>query len=389
MVVGASTALVLLYEQGTAIAAPLFIRAQRIDTGIEFVEPFPFEQKDRDRIRTELTNLALAVSGQRCGWRLAAVLPASATLFGERVSIHGASADLAILLALVSAAMATPLRQDLAMSGGVNTQGQVTMVRGIPIKLGVNANEIRAVLIPDWKADHLFTGLYPQEAAAISVSVKAAPHAVTVVRTVSEAFGVATKEPTIAAAIEPAQERPGHAPPRGPACRVSQQDRALLHRFLERCSDAQLRLTIDAPIEQRLASFAPHGSDAFAAIVEFLTPFFADERARDMEAARLLELATQKLGATAYGIRDLLLHAARSLKEERRRHLVLGLVTQTVDPLDGEQRLALAHACLDEFASLFASTESLAAPEQLANRLDELLLTVVSAQDHLARIFRP
>jgi hypothetical protein len=90
----------------------------------------------------------------------------SAASLDRGVGISGLSADLPILIALLSAALEVAIRQDVAATGHIaSTEGDIRPVKGIPQKIeaAVSAPGVSAILIPALDKDRSFEVLTPGE----------------------------------------------------------------------------------------------------------------------------------------------------------------------------------------------------------------------------------
>lgn len=101
------------------------------------------------------------------------------------ISVSGNSADLSILLAMISAALDIPIPQDVVATGALaSVDGDVVLVGGLPGKLeaAVVDGDIRSLLYPDLDTDASLNVLAPSERHAVeealaiaSCSIRTAP----------------------------------------------------------------------------------------------------------------------------------------------------------------------------------------------------------------------
>lgn len=116
--------------------------------------------------------------------------------------LSGESADVAISLALISAALNLPLKQDFAATGRLlSAAGEVGMVSGLAMKAAAVAEhpEIRAFLCPDPYRDHSLEGSAPLELERITGALAQAAAEVRIVRirTVADALQEACDDEAI------------------------------------------------------------------------------------------------------------------------------------------------------------------------------------------------
>jgi hypothetical protein len=101
------------------------------------------------------------------------------------ISISGHSADLSVLLAMISTALDIPIPQDVVATGALaSVDGDVVLVSGLPEKLEatVAGGDIRLLLYPDLDSDASLKVLAPSERRAVedalattSYSIRTAP----------------------------------------------------------------------------------------------------------------------------------------------------------------------------------------------------------------------
>lgn len=179
----------------------------------------------------------------------------------------------------------------------------------------------------------------------------------------------------------------------------------IIRELREQCSIAHLAFHIDAPIDARLATFTQKccrvrsPRQLCAVVLKLLRHLDAERYAGTlglMEAARLVEAVTKPEGGiggafpsikegTQGGLYGLLARVVACIKQERRHLYVRGLLRQSIDPSDGEQRLLLAQAFLAQCAPLFLQGAPTA--ERIANRLEDLVLDISQTSYQLNRTF--
>ncbi len=97
---------------------------------------------------------------------LSAINIGAASVHDVGIAIAGFSADAPIFLAVLSAMLAMPVRQDVIVSGHLSSdQGDIGAVRGLPEKLAAATSDssIRTCLIPSTTADTSLETLLPAE----------------------------------------------------------------------------------------------------------------------------------------------------------------------------------------------------------------------------------
>jgi hypothetical protein len=105
------------------------------------------------------------------------VTPGVASMFELPVSISGFSADAPVFLALMSASLGMPVRQDVVTTGHIGSgDGELRPVKHIPAKLAAAAAEqnIHSFAYPSMDPDCSVSTLAPEEKAAVEEAVTAA-----------------------------------------------------------------------------------------------------------------------------------------------------------------------------------------------------------------------
>jgi hypothetical protein len=414
MSIGEARAIVLLGDQGACIPAILLVRAEIADAGCEFINPCPLSGKIRAHVSAFLAPLAKVLAANRGksigGFRLSFSLPESAHLHGERIEIGGRSADLAVVLAMVSVAVNEPLSDDVAATGQIaDGKGRVGMVHGLEEKLTLRDSAVSTVLVPDWKNDALFARLYPQEFVDLRTAVKGASMRIVVVSDANAAFDRAKAKPRAVPSVPRATEeaKKSSVPRVEGTISVSDDDRRRARDLVTRCSESALVAAIDRPLEERFAAFLPEAREIESSpelltsverLLRHLGIAAGSELVRSVEAERLVHSAFAAEGGTpgalrmlrqgrAGGIRGVLIGVLEHLKVERRQNYVRGTMAEIVDPVDGENRLQLVNALLAEYQPLLPPALELAPAEELANDPARLVLAICAAVSQVTRGF--
>ena len=87
------------------------------------------------------------------------------------------------------------------------------------------------------------------------------------------------------------------------------------------------------------------------------------------------------------GIRSVFNRIVEQIKRERRFLYVKGRLHNVIDPLEGQKRLRLVHAILNEHEAVFPPHEESVAPEELANRMEEVVQTLTATQKQMISAF--
>lgn len=414
MNVGEARAVVLLGDQGTVIPVSLLIQAEHAREGCVFQAPCPLSEGVRDHVRDVVATLVRDFTqphkGSKTGWRISASLPASALLYGQQISIDGHSADLAFAVAMASAILNRPVRTDLAMAGQlVPKSRKVEMVDGLESKLTLDDASVAEMLIPDWRGDRLFRRLRPQEFVSVRTEVKASARRIVEVRSLDEAFSYASQPPKKSPKPdEPEGKRKTTS--RVPRCSaVTIQAREIVREVLLACSESALAREIDFPLEQRFASFAPRrqrvvNSRMFlgrlSALLSHLGFHKHSSVGRATEAVRLVDKAYGAEGGFEAalkavrsgqdgGLRVVMSKVIDQIRKEQRENRVQAVLARLDCPLDGKARLQLTRALLRECPELTMAHPELAPNQQLAHRLESLVLEVVAFRHRIQRRFSP
>ncbi|MCY2928053.1 MAG: hypothetical protein NTV86_00890 [Planctomycetota bacterium] len=114
---------------------------------------------------------------RRKSFQIELVTPEVASVSDLSVSIAGCSADAPVFLALVSAMLKMPLRQDIVATGHIaSVDGEVRPVKHIPVKLAAAAPEqgVNEFICPAIDTDGSMSLLAPNERATIEEAIAAA-----------------------------------------------------------------------------------------------------------------------------------------------------------------------------------------------------------------------
>ncbi|MCX5674668.1 MAG: hypothetical protein NTX87_06635 [Planctomycetota bacterium] len=114
---------------------------------------------------------------KRRSFEIEVVTPGVASMFELPVSISGFSADAPVFLALMSASLGMPVRQDVVTTGHIgSSDGELRPVKHIPAKLAAAAAEqnIHSFAYPSMDPDCSVSTLAPEEKAAVEEAVTAA-----------------------------------------------------------------------------------------------------------------------------------------------------------------------------------------------------------------------
>jgi len=97
------------------------------------------------------------------------------------ISVSGHSADLPVLLAMISAALDIPIPQDVVATGALaSVDGDIVLVSGLPEKLetAVADRSIRLLLYPDLDGDASLKMLAPSERRAVEDALATASYSI-------------------------------------------------------------------------------------------------------------------------------------------------------------------------------------------------------------------
>jgi len=132
--------------------------------------PVRFDDRSFQHLQSDLLPLVdritEALDVPRKNFEVSAVTPGAAASAGIGVEISGFSADLPMLLALLSSSLQLGLRQDVISSGHVaSLEGDIAAVRGIPAKIeaALAFPGISAFVLPDLEKDRSLELLTPLE----------------------------------------------------------------------------------------------------------------------------------------------------------------------------------------------------------------------------------
>lgn len=413
---GNARAVVLLGEKSALVPATLAVHAAVADAGCKFLRPCPLARNVRTHVSTFLVPVAHSLMRARGrpvgGFRLSFSLPAAAHLHDEQIKVEGHSADLAIVLAMVSAALGEPLSAHVAATGQiVDEKGRVGMVRGIAEKLQLRDSTITTMLVPDWKNDALFERLYPQEYVSVRTAIKGSSRRIEVVSDAVNAFEQAKLAVCGVQGGAPKTDERYQTLSHGfqTASTVRADDRARARNLITQCSEFALRETIDRPIDEKFATFRPETtvvdtSPEMLAVVERLLRHLGiaadNDLFRSMEAERLISTTFATVGGTMGalrmirhgrdgGLREVLNRTVGQLKDERRQLFVRGALAGVIDPADGEDRLRLIQALVAENRALLPPETELSTAEELAHSTERLVMTISAAASQVTRVFSP
>ena len=185
----------------------------------------------------------------------------------------------------------------------------------------------------------------------------------------------------------------------------SERERKMVRRLVKLCSNQELERRIDMPLDRSLGAFRPTAltirapQDVIMACAALLCHLDREQfsaSSAQISSARLIDEAFDGGLATHFrafrdgtngGVRALFLGVVERLKRERRDIYVRGVLGSAIDPNDGAQRLRLTSALLAEYSGLLPA--DIGSPEQLANRLPELVLEISAIKARLHRNFLP
>lgn len=410
MKIGVISGIVHLREKSAVLPVPLRIEVTR-SFRTSFESPCPLASAVRHRILKTLVPIAKRIAGKRGGVRKGVRfqfrLPASCRLRGEEIEIDGNSADLPIVIAIVSALRREPLEQNTAATGKIcGDTGDVEMVRGLAEKLGIDSASLKRVLVPNWRDDAVFARLYPNEAVAIRAAEKGTTLRVILVETIEVAYKIATSTDGtgLITRIAPKPSRRTQReddltllPPQ-----TSPEDRECVRLLIRQFSAKRIGPRVDATIDERVASFGLASSQVGSAaelleivrsfVAHVLSDFSADSLSGD--SARLLcstargsvaaALADVQVGRNG-GLRHLLQGIGDQIKSERRSLLLRGMRIQLLDPYDSQRRLALTRAYLAEHWEILPPEMKELPVEEAAGALADYLEATAEVLDSFQR----
>ena len=171
---------VLLFEQGThpsAIVSSVIVRVREETDGerIRFGGPATFNTKSaRHIIKTILPiadNICMALGLSQSYFEISCVNLGAASIADIGLTISGFSADIPILLALLSAALQIEIPEDLVSTGHIaSPDGDIRIVRNIPEKITAALSDvaINTFIYPDTGRDTSLDSFSPEEKSKIS-----------------------------------------------------------------------------------------------------------------------------------------------------------------------------------------------------------------------------
>jgi len=166
---------VILFQEGVETVGVLLEIVARISLRarserLVFLGPVRFD----DRCRKHLNSVVLpvvdwimkALDAKRKNYEISAVNLGAAASRDIGLEISGFSADLPVLLALLSASLQVRLRQDIVSTGHVaSLEGDIAPVKGIPAKLraAITTPSISGFVLPELDRDRSLQVLSPME----------------------------------------------------------------------------------------------------------------------------------------------------------------------------------------------------------------------------------
>jgi hypothetical protein len=175
------------------------------------------------------------------------------------------------------------------------------------------------------------------------------------------------------------------------------------------CSESTLSREVDFPLEQRFASFVPRRQRVassrmllgrLSALLAHLGFHEHSSIGRTTEAVRLVDkvyaaeggfeaaLKVVRSGQDG-GLRVVLSKVVDQIRKEQRENCVRAVLARLARPLDGKGRLQLTRALLRECPELTMAYPELAPAQQLAHRLESLVLEIVAFRHRIQRRFSP
>lgn len=208
---------VLVFGRGSAAKAVMsHMLARRIDAHgrwrLRFSGTVQFSPAVKKHIRITIVSLIDRVSSSlqlpQRNFELSAVNLGAASALDVGVRICGFSADVAVLVALLSTALQMPVADDFVATGHVaSMQGDIRAVKGIPAKVHAAEQDdtIRRFIYPDLDQDQSLQALSPSEREQAIIAVMAAREDLTTraVRGIDEVVKeIFTEEDVILAALK-------------------------------------------------------------------------------------------------------------------------------------------------------------------------------------------
>jgi len=174
--VGRAKVPLVLPGSGQAVVATIVVQAERPTTShrLCFVGASAIERSVVEHTRGVVLPLVdkirSALGIPPLDYEITALSPAATSVKDLSVAVSGRSADVAILLALISCALGLPLPQDTVATGAIgSTVGDVAMVSGIPAKVSAAAADsaVKLFVYPSLDRDSSLRTLAPDERECI------------------------------------------------------------------------------------------------------------------------------------------------------------------------------------------------------------------------------
>ncbi len=171
-------------EQARAVVSSVVVRLCESDCQerVRFIGPVAFEESTARHISEMLLlivdHLLEGLGLSRRNYEIAVVNLSAASVLDIGTRISGFSADVPVLLALLSASLQMPIPDDLLSTGHVaSPTGVIRAVRAIPVKLAAAAADgsIRRFVYPLLDQDHSLEALSPAEYRRAADAITNAP----------------------------------------------------------------------------------------------------------------------------------------------------------------------------------------------------------------------
>ena len=137
---------------------------------LSFHGPVSFESNTQHHIESLILSVSDRITDSldipRLNFEVSAKNIGAAASFDIGVEISGFSADLPLILAMISASLQLPLRQDVVCTGHIaSSDGHIAAVGSIPEKLtaAISTPEISAFVLPDLEADRSLQVMTPNQ----------------------------------------------------------------------------------------------------------------------------------------------------------------------------------------------------------------------------------
>ena len=148
------------------------------DGRINFTGSVAFEKSTVEHVKDTLIpivdNIMDSLGLVRKDFMISAVTPGGVSISGLIAGITGFSADLPMLLAMLSAALNIPIADDIISTGHIaSSGGDIAAVKAIPAKISAALDDksIRCFIYPALDRDRSLTALTPMEAQEAEVAV--------------------------------------------------------------------------------------------------------------------------------------------------------------------------------------------------------------------------